>query len=588
MLTVAQTGAGKSRDVLHNNIPLWPHGMFILDPKGEHVKRTYAMRKAAGFPVYVLDPYGLCNEITGVSDGLNLLDDIDINSPSAADDIMALTYAFIPPDTSDSGASKHFRETAQTLLGGLIAHVISKYPAEERNLCTVMDIFMTGKADGTLLNQKGFFEVLGKMAGNPVCGGLPIIGVKMLLEVKEGERGSIYSTFMRSVSWTKRPSMRNILQTSTFSINDIKAKNATVYVVVPFSYMKTQAIWIRSLLALAFKRCEFPRGETGNQTSLFILDEFLQLEHCKAVKDAFITLRGAGIKFWMLVQGMKDMNEYYPNADTMISACDKQFFGTDSVEDSEYVSKFLGDFQQIMRADAAGNVSREIVNLMDPAAVRETLQQPDDNEAGEGYQIVKPVRGLPLILNTDPCYWNIKKSRFGHYDKNRIEEYEEFEEVNESDFLTPEEVIEQLTGVKAKTGSSRPFERGKKSPLREDIDNLKVEIEALKNGGENPNKEKQNNSYADSEYYPYLLAVANLNRATLKATSTNHGLLDELKNIWEEFKRTNPEDWELILGEEKAEKKAEESDVLDDFINDIANEHIKSMQDFLSDLKWND
>ncbi len=491
MLTIAQTGAGKSRDVLHNNIPIWPHGMFILDPKGEHAMRTYEIRKKAGFPVYLLDPYGLCEHIAE-TDCLNPLDEIDPNRPSAADDIQAITYACIPPDDKETGNAKHFRETAQMLFAGIVAHVLTRYPKEEQTLVTVFDLYLSGKPDGTLVNKDGFYKVLGEMAGNPACGKLPIQGVKMLLDVKEGERGSIYSTFMRSVSWTQTEAVRKVLGTSTFSLDEIKQRKATVYVVLPFGYMKPQARWIRTLLGLAFKRAEFPIEETQTrQISLFILDEFLQLETCKAVQDAFITLRGAGVKLWLLSQSLSEFKEYYSNHEAMIGACDKQFFGTDGKPDCKYIEEILGEYQKIIEEgfESQTRSHREIDNLCTASEVSHLIGQVEKGQVGEGYQIVKPTNSLPVILNLVPCFWNFAPERYGVFKEKflrpPLDNIVSDDPENEKEYISSEEVKKILEGERAgrpiaKTTIEPLPKAGEKGPLRQSLDALEAEIKQLR------------------------------------------------------------------------------------------------------------
>jgi len=490
MLTIAQTGAGKSRDVLHTNLAIWKNGLFVLDPKGEHAQRTYELRKKAGFPVYILDPYGLCSHIKE-TDSINILEEINPSSPSAADDIQTISYACIPPDDKETGNAKHFRETAQMLFAGLVAHVLTTFPKEEQNLTTVFDIFLSGKPDGTLINQNAFYEILGDMAGNPACGKLPMQAVSMLLRAPPGERGSIYSTFMRSVSWTQSPAIKKVLSKSTVKLDDIRSKDATIYLVLPFGYMRPQARWIRSIIGLAFKRSEFPstllRDRHEKKKSLFILDEFLQLENCKAVQDAFTTLRGAGVKLWLLSQSLADIKEFYSNHKSMVGACDKQFFGTDDLEDTEYIEQFLGEYEKIITEGNKNEprTQREINKLSTAFAIRETIEK---SEAGEGYQIVKPTAGLPVVLNLVPCYWLINKERYGDFKQTILPEYSELESVGDSnqenDTLDRQAVINQLKGLGSQPQRPAPTggipSRGEKSPLRRDIDNLKEELEELK------------------------------------------------------------------------------------------------------------
>lgn len=485
ILTVAQTGAGKSRDVLHNNLLLWPQGLFVLDPKGEHAARAAKERKKMGFPVHVLDPYGLCKRYGIETAGLNLLAEINIHSPTAADDLLIIAFGCIPPDDVETGNAKHFRETAQMLFAGLCAYVLASpdISDDDRNICTVFDLYLCGKPDGTLLNRDGFYKVLGEMAGMTVAGGIAMQAVKMLLDIKEGERGSIFSTFMRSVAWTKSPALRATLKKSTFTLDDIKSKKASVFVVLPFSYMKGQARWIRSLIGLAFKAAEFPREEfDGKTVSLFILDEFLQLETCKPIKDAFVTLRGAGVKMWMLVQGLDYISDHYSNYDIMISACDKQFFGTDSPFDCGYIEKMLGRAQRIYREGDKANprITRETDELLSSDSAAEMIAK--DSEPGEGYQIVKLVDSLSVGLNLVPCFWNFKSSRFGEYEHAAINYDAMSFNDEELEKLSPEEVVDLLQGKSTDNHNKTPFgfNKGAKGPLRVSIDELKDEIAEMK------------------------------------------------------------------------------------------------------------
>ncbi len=501
MLTIAQTGGGKSRDVLHTNFALWPRGMFILDPKGEHVQRTYHIRKAMGFPVYVLDPYGLAARVVE-TDYLNILDEIDPNHPSAADQIMSIAYSCIPPDSKETGNAKHFRETAQMLFAGLVAHVITRYPEKQRNLTTIFDLFLSGSPDGTIINQEAFYKVLGEMAGNSACSKLPLQAVKMLLSIKEGERGSIYSTFMRSISWTQSENIKKVLSKPSkglrkpfsieFSLDDIRTKNATVYVVLPFSYMRIHARWLRSIISLAFLKAEFPSEVTDtDEKSLFVLDEFLQLETCKAVQDAFTTLRGSGVKLWLLSQSLSDIENYYHNYDAMISACDKQFFATDDRKDTKYLEELLGEFETIITEGQsnAPRTQREISTLESSTRIAEMIGK---DVAGEGYQIVKPTDGLPVALNLTPCYWVLDQSRFADFIQAHVPAMEapEIDEDKEKEFLSTDEVVRMLNGKssikpsKDKTKSKIP-PRGERGALGQEIDTLKHDLKTLRDELEN-------------------------------------------------------------------------------------------------------
>lgn len=187
MLTVGVQGSGKSRDVLHNNLLTWPHGVLVFDPKGEHVRRTLK-RRAAFRPAHVLDPYGVVSDVIE-SDCFNPLDEIDPAHPQALEDVQTLAEACV---VEEHQQGEHFRDNAITIYQGVIVHVLTAYPEKQRHLGTVYDIITTGGPEEDVYNPKAFAAVLDAMRGNNAMGGLPIFAVGILDRVGEKERGSFF------------------------------------------------------------------------------------------------------------------------------------------------------------------------------------------------------------------------------------------------------------------------------------------------------------------------------------------------------------------------------------------------------------
>lgn len=173
----------------------------------------------------------------------------------------------------------------------------------------------------------------------------------------------------------------------------------------------------------------------------------------------------------------------------MIGACDKQFFGTDSIEDLQYIEEFLGEYEHIIveGKKSEPRTQREINKLLTTSAIGGVIEK---SEAGEGYQIVKPTNGLPVILNLMPCYWVVDKYRYGWFIEAQVPPYEQqdFEEDSneniDTEALTTEDIIDIFTEnhfkrKKASTEKSS-FKAGEKGPLRRDVDKLRAELDELK------------------------------------------------------------------------------------------------------------
>ena len=157
MLTVAAMGGGKSLYAAWNTLLSWLGGAFVLDPKGGHAQRTIDVRGERN-PAHVIDPWG---DVKHLYDGelgatFNPLEEIDIHSPNAKDDIFQIVESCIMQEADENANSKHFRENAQKIMTGVIAHVLSEYSEEHHNLPTIYDIILTGSPEGTISMPEAF------------------------------------------------------------------------------------------------------------------------------------------------------------------------------------------------------------------------------------------------------------------------------------------------------------------------------------------------------------------------------------------------------------------------------------------------
>jgi type IV secretory pathway TraG/TraD family ATPase VirD4 len=415
MMTVALTGAGKSRDGIWNTLLTWSGGAFVFDPKGEHVQCTFA-RRASYRPAYVLDPYRMTPHIAETSH-YNPLDEIDPDSPAAGADIVNVVQASLYIEKTEGANTAHFRENAQTVLKGFIAHVMTRYPPHRRNLPAVVDLLATGAVadseDEDAYDIGAIKGVLEAMRRNRAVAKAPIWAMKVLDDVSPKEAGGYLSTIYRGIKWMNDPPVRRTLLWSDFKLDELKSKEISVYMVLPRSRIAEQLRWVRTLTTLAMFRCERtaqPRG--SNRKVLMLLDEFPQLGTFKPIKDGLVAVRSANIKLWVVFQNIGALTELYENAHDFYSSCDQQYFGVNATDDAtkEHISKALGRYLREHKEGREGETHHQenARDLLSPDAVAQFLRSEGPN------QIVFPAgKALPLKLKRVPFYKNCASGTYG-------------------------------------------------------------------------------------------------------------------------------------------------------------------------------
>ena len=401
MLTIAGMGGGKSRDVLHNNLLTWPYGAFVLDPKGEHIQRTGA-RRERNSSVYVLDPFGITGEQTS---HYNPLIDIDPAEKGARDQLAEICEACLPEkiETRDD----HFRPLAQIILRGFIAHVMTVCPQEQRHLGTVFDILTKGKPNAEGFDFEGFSKVLEAMRNNKAFSDSPISAVGVLDKVSDRERGSFFSTMLKSIDWMNDPGIRTTYTKSDFKMEELKRDQVTIYLVLPSKKFLRFSPWMRVLISQALHSCVIT---PSSKTTLFVFDEFAQLGTFKPIKEGLVTLRSAKIKIWMLLQNLQQLKESYGNWSDFLSSCDQQFFAVHDLETMRYVSDMLGTYVESWQEGQPGasRHAEQERSLLTASGVKEYLSK-DGNK-----QIVFSTTGrLPMKLARVPFYKNFRDDQYG-------------------------------------------------------------------------------------------------------------------------------------------------------------------------------
>lgn len=409
LITIAQSGSGKSTTVIWPNLVkyAYPDSVFILDPKGEHAVLTSRHRAARGQHVYVLDPF---NVTKGQIERhcFNPLAEIDPDSPRAKGDIKQIAEACVMTEaTSISEGGEHFRGLATKVITGLIAHVLTKLPKEQRTLPEVYKHFQA------LRRKEDFESFLPEMEQNPACGNAPSEAVAAYLGSPDKNRGDIFTTVLNALEWVSDDGMREHLSRSDFSLEELRTHRTTIYVVLDFKTMKPQrqGRFMRMLINLAFEKCynvPLPqdRKEAGRRT-LFILDEVAQLGPMPSIAEGYQSLRGYDTKIWTFFQNYGAMvNNSYKSPDDLLGNASKQFFGCNSPKTAEMIKSYLG----YKRDSKTG----EKKALLDTDQIMNTLGQDDPDQiviTGESVKYKMELKRETFIPPEWKPEWEFENSR---------------------------------------------------------------------------------------------------------------------------------------------------------------------------------
>ena len=387
VVTVAQSGGGKSVFGLYNNCSTWPGALFQLDPKGELCRHTLAARIALGFHCGVLDPCRV-QELRGIDHAhrwrFNPVADIDINDHTA----IAKINAIVEGTYIDGGGSDntYWSESTKMLLAGAIAYCLAALPPETHNLPSIAELFTTG-------GNKELAALLAAMAKIDVCGGLPLKASSIIRRAGDRQLGILMAELQRSLRWTNDPQMRDQLSHSDFSFQDlIQNTGTTVYVVLPFNQMSEtgQIRWMRVLTGLGLLALQ-TSPKKPDLPVLFSIDEAPALGRFDTLPKAFRELRGSGAKVWLHCQDLATLARLYgtPGWEVFTANATTQVMGIQCSFTADWISRRLGHF--MAKQENSTLVSRP---LMEPAEVLSYLGK------SAGNQLIFPMDGAPWQISS--------------------------------------------------------------------------------------------------------------------------------------------------------------------------------------------
>ncbi|MCP4140318.1 MAG: type IV secretory system conjugative DNA transfer family protein [Chloroflexi bacterium] len=335
LITMATSRSGKGTCQIIPNLLRWKHSALVIDPKGEAAEATAKAREAMGQKVHVLDPFETCKVPKRFRARLNLLDEIDPQSPHSFRQLNAIADGLMMRHSPEAG---HWDGGAQEVLAGFMAHVLSG-DTSHRNLIAMRQLL-------TESNPKKFAVIIDAMGENEGCGRLPITGAAKLTKTGT-EAGHFLSGAVSNSKWIDDPFMQACLSDSTFRLSDLKRKPMTVFLVLPFDALADYGRFLRLFVRMALHHMmqKMPNGSLKGERCLFILDEFFSLGNISEIAKSIGGLPGANLHLWPFLQDYNQLIDLYGKdvAGTFFANSDYSFFyGVDDSDTANFVSKECG------------------------------------------------------------------------------------------------------------------------------------------------------------------------------------------------------------------------------------------------------
>ncbi len=360
----APSGSGKSSGLVIPTLLSWPHSVLVLDVKAELWHHTAGYRsKNLGNCCVRWDPASLksarSNPLFQIQPG-----------PEDVAGAMLLADNLVDPD----GKNQHrdfFQQSAHQLLVGLILHTL--YAEPEKTLAHAAHIL--ADSEHTLARMLGADHALGRSVNGEKLHWLddeknrtlthPVVAdaARALLEQDPRTRSSIVATAQSHLALYHDPLVAAATETSDFTPSDLvdpTGDPVSLYLTVA----PAELVRLRSLIRIqlnqfcqALTRSLSFDPEAKNRPLLLVLDEFTALGRLDFFSTALAYLRGYGIRVYISVQSLAQIQEVYGQNQSITTNCGAQVaFAPNDIPTAKLVSELMGQFtvHYDRRSDSGG------------------------------------------------------------------------------------------------------------------------------------------------------------------------------------------------------------------------------------------
>jgi type IV secretion system protein VirD4 len=346
VFTYAPTRSGKGVGLVIPTLLTWEQSVVVTDLKGELWAITAGWRKRhANQKVLLFDPASMSG-----SAAWNPLEDVRIGTENETGDIQNLTALIMDPD--GKGMEDHWAETADSMLVGVIIHVLYKAKNGDGPPASLPAVDAALSEPNRPIGElwKEMLEYKHIQSGVPHS--LAAKVARDMIDRPEKEAASIISTAKRKLRLYRDPIVARNISRSDFHIKDLMNHEIPVslYIVANPANKDRLRPLVRILLSMIVRhnagKIDFEKGRPKphyKHKLLMMIDEFPSFGKLAILEESLAFVAGYGIKMYLIAQDTAQLHAAYGQNESITSNCHVQnAFAPNKLETAEHISKLTG------------------------------------------------------------------------------------------------------------------------------------------------------------------------------------------------------------------------------------------------------
>ncbi len=336
--TIASSGTGKGVNIVIPNVLTCAGSQIVIDVKGE-LAAVCANSLRKTHDVVVLNPFREKMERElGVDLGDTRYNPLSLlqPGPEVKDEAELLASLLIPKQPGMSESESYWSDLGQTILSGVMLHLVSEADGEEITLPQLRRTLMVPAAE--------LEELLAGMATSPAFGGLVAeYGGRFaaMLENSPKELSGGLGTAQKALRiYDSFGPLGAHVSGNEFDFSVLKKRPTTVFIVCP-SDRETHTAWMNLVISTAI---EVVARDRSTKPVMFVLDEFANLGFIPGLLRAMALSRSAGLRFHLVLQQLSQVQRIYKDGWKEIVGLSEciNTFGIWEPETLKFLSEWVG------------------------------------------------------------------------------------------------------------------------------------------------------------------------------------------------------------------------------------------------------
>jgi type IV secretion system protein VirD4 len=407
------TRSGKGTGMVIPTLLTYPFSVMVNDPKGEAYALSAGFRQAAGQDIVKFQP--ACTDGSGAR--WNPLDEIrifELYDVSDAQMIMSMAC-----DPKGEGLEDYFDKAGYEFLTALALHV--RYAEKDGSLAGVAyflgdpnwdsDKQMYTHMMGAEHDKEGKMKWIDSNGKPTKTHPMIANAAKTMLNKEDKDRSGVLSTAKSLLSLYLDPIVAMNTSHSDFLVRDLMTgkKPVSLYYVVGPADMERLVPLTRLFYALFIRRnaaeMEFSGGRSvANYTHplLMIIDEATSLKKLPILQEALGYVAGYGIRMFMLVQDITQVEELYGDKQSFDSGAETRIvYAPNKIETAEKLARMSG--KTTVTEENASN-SRDIIGIKAGSVSLSTSKTARDLVTADEFLMLHDQDVVVFIKGQPPVY----------------------------------------------------------------------------------------------------------------------------------------------------------------------------------------